>query len=79
MGAPDRGRRRLGQPKVPDPSLLDELGDGASDLLDRDLGVDQVLVVQVDDVDSQSFERALGRTLDDLRAAPTARVTQFVD
>ena len=48
VGAADRGRAGLGQPEVAHLALVDELPDGAGDVLDRHVGVDPVLVEQVD-------------------------------
>ena len=49
---------------------LDQLLDRPGDLLDGDVGVDAVLVVEVDRLDAESLERALGGVLD--RVGPAA-------
>ena len=49
----------LGHPEVVDLAGLDELLDGAGDVLDRDVGVDAVLVEQVDGVGPQPTQRAV--------------------
>ena len=46
--------RGLGQPEVADLALRDELGHRADGLLDRRVGVDAVLVVEVDVVDAEA-------------------------
>ena len=48
VGAADRLRRRLGEAEVAHLALLDQLGHRADRLLDRHLGIDPVLVVEVD-------------------------------
>ena len=53
MGAADGLDARLGEAEVLDLALLDQLLDGAGDLLDRDVRVDAVLVEQVDPVGPQ--------------------------
>ena len=59
VGAADRGRRCLGEPEVSDLALGDEIGDGSCCLLDRRVGVDAVLVVEVDVVGAEASQRAL--------------------
>src|SRR4029079_10142253 len=59
MSAADRRDTGLGQPEVADLAGLDELSNGAGDVLDRDIRVDAVLVEQVDDVGPQAPEGAL--------------------
>ena len=53
VGAADRSCRRFGQPPVLDLAGFDELLDGTGDIFDRDVGVDAVLVVEVDGVDAE--------------------------
>ena len=48
VGAANSLRTRLGQAEVLDLALGDQLLDGTGDVLDRDVGVDAVLVEQVD-------------------------------
>src|SRR3954471_8247966 len=58
---PDGLSASLGEPEVADLALLHELGHRADRLLDRRLGVDAVLVVEVDRVDAEALERRLAR------------------
>ena len=51
VGSTDRSGGRLGHAEVPDLARLDEVLDGAGDVLDGDVGVDPVLVEEVDRVD----------------------------
>ena len=62
VGAADGVGRRLGQPVVLDLAGLDQLFDCAGELLDRHVGVDSVLVVQVDAVDAEALQGAVDRT-----------------
>jgi hypothetical protein len=48
MGATDRGSGCLGQPEMHHLARVNQFLHGAGDILDRHLGVDPVLVVQVD-------------------------------
>ena len=69
VGAADRLGRGLGEPDVADLALLDELAEGADRLLDRRLGVDAVLVVEVDVVGPEPLQRALDRDAEVLRVS----------
>ena len=69
VGAADRLHAGLGQAEVADLALVDEVLDGAGDVLDRDVRVDAVLVEQVDRVGAQSLQRALDAAADRLGAA----------
>jgi hypothetical protein len=42
--ASDGGHTGFGQAEVPDLARADQVGDGSGDILDRDVGVDAVLV-----------------------------------
>jgi len=53
---------------VPDLPLLDQLLHRSRHFLDRDVRVDTVLIEEVDGLDSESLERALGAPLDVLGA-----------
>ncbi len=71
VGPADGGRRRLGQAEVADLAGGDQFAHGAHGLLDRRVGVDPVLVVEVDVVDAQPGQRGvtglphvLGATVD---------------
>jgi hypothetical protein len=57
---------------VPNLSRLDQLAHGTHGLLDRRLGVDAVLVVEVDVVDAQPLERRLARLADVVGVAAAA-------
>ena len=64
VGATDRRRRGLAEPEVAHLPFLHELGHRADGLLDGDLGVDAVLVVQVDMVDAEACEGGIARLAD---------------
>jgi hypothetical protein len=59
VGATDGVGTGLGQPELQHLPSLDEVFDGSGDVFDRDLGVDAVLVEQVDVVGAQPSQRAL--------------------
>src|SRR5262245_22969963 len=61
MGAPNRGRRGFRETEVAYLAALDEPGHGPDRVLDRHLGIDAVLVVEVDDVDTEPFEACVTR------------------
>ncbi len=69
VGAPDGVGPGFGQAEVADLALGDELGHGADGLLDRGVGVDAVLVVEVDVVGAEPLQRAFDREADVRRAA----------
>jgi hypothetical protein len=54
VGSADGGRAGLGHPEVLHLAGFDEFADRAGDVLDGYLGVDSVLVEQVDRVDPKS-------------------------
>ena len=64
---------RLGQAEVLDLALLDQVFHRARHVLDRHVGVDAVLVVEIDDVGPEALERSLATCLDVLRAAVELR------
>src|SRR5882762_9841848 len=66
---PDRLHARLGEAEVPDLSLLDQFLHGAGHVFDRHVGIDAMLVEEIDDVDLESLQRALGDLLDVFGAA----------
>ena len=70
--APHFGSFRLGEAERADFPRRDELGHRADRLLDRDVGVDAVLVVEVDRVDAESLERGFARRAHVLRRAADA-------
>ena len=55
--AADRRRRRLRQSQEPDLAGVDQLRHRADGLLDRHVGIDPVLVVEVDVVDAEPPQR----------------------
>jgi hypothetical protein len=57
---------------VPDLALGDQLAHCPGDVLDRDVGVDAVLVEQVDPVGLQALERRVGHVPDVFRPAVQA-------
>ena len=59
VGAPDGLRADLGQPEVRDLAGVDELPDGTSDVFDRHIRVDAVLVEQVDAICAQPYEHGV--------------------
>ena len=68
VGAADRVDAGLGHPEVVDLAGLDELLDGAGDVLDGDVRVDAVLVEQVDGVGAQAPQGAVDGGADVVRA-----------
>jgi hypothetical protein len=56
MGASDRLRAGLGQADVQHLALGHQLGERADGLLDRRVGIDAVLVVEVDTVGPQPLQ-----------------------
>jgi hypothetical protein len=56
MCAADGAGGRFGEAEVPDLALRDQVLHRARDILDRDVGVDPVLVVEVDGVDPQALQ-----------------------
>src|SRR3546814_5619336 len=79
VGAADGLRTGLGQPEVPNLALGDEVFHRAGHVLDRHVGIDAVLVEQVDDVGAQALERRLGNGADEIgRASCRERVCPYV-
>ena len=72
-GAAQVGRQRLGEADEPDLPLLDQLRERADGLLDRRLGVDAVLLVEVDGLDAEAAQARLTRLAHVLGAAVDAR------
>ena len=62
--AADGAHARLRQAEVADLAGVDEFGDGAGGVLDRDLRVDAVLVEQVDGVDAEPAQRPVDGAAD---------------
>ena len=73
MGPADGLRPRLGEAEVFDLAFLNELLHGSRHVLDGHVRIDAVLVEQVDGLDLEPLERALGGLLDVLRPAVQAR------
>src|SRR3954447_5149132 len=69
VSSADRSRTGLGEAEVTHLAGLDELGDGPSDVLDRNVGVDAVLVEQVDHLAAQPAQGGVGDSLDLFGAA----------
>ena len=78
VGPADRAGGCFGEPPVLDLAGVDELLDGAGDFFDRDVGVDAVLVVEVDRVDAEPSQRAVGGLLDGVGPA-ASRLAVGVD
>ena len=72
MRPPDRGSSRLRQTEVQHFAGVDQFSHRASHVLDRHLGVDAVLVVQIDMVGPQPAERVFHRPPDAVGAAAHA-------
>ena len=70
--AADRLHARLGQAEVLHLAFANQLLDRAGDIFDRHVGVDAVLIEQIDGVDLQSLERRLGHLPDVLGTAVEA-------
>jgi len=58
VGAADRLLSRLGKTEVANLSLAHEVGHRADDCLDRNLGIDAVLVEKIDVIGSQPLQRS---------------------
>jgi hypothetical protein len=59
----------FGEAEVPDLALLNEVLHGSGDIFNRHVGVDAVLIEEVDDIGLKSFQRGLGDLADVLRLA----------
>ena len=77
VGAADRLHARFGQPEVPHLAFANQVLDRARDVLDRHLGIDAVLVEEVDGVDPQALQRSL-RDLADVRR-PAVQAARLAD
>jgi hypothetical protein len=76
MGATDRLHSRFGKAEVLHLALLDQLLHRARHIFDGHVGIDAMLIEQVDDIDLEPLERALDGLLDVLRPAVQARRTR---
>ena len=74
-GLPDGRRRRFGQAQVADLALADKVGHGADGLFDGRIGIDPVLIVEVDDLDAQPLQTRLAAGFDVVRPAVDALET----
>src|SRR6266851_6750746 len=72
MRAPNRRRRRLGQTEVAGFARFDEVCHRADGLLDRDLRIDAMLIVEIDDVDLQPLQTRVALLEDILSIAAHA-------
>ncbi|MNR10705.1 hypothetical protein D3C85_1269690 [compost metagenome] len=61
MGLADRGRRRFRQAEEAHLALLHQFGHRPDRLLDRRIGVDAVLIIEVDVIDAEAAQAALDR------------------
>ena len=77
--AADRLRPGFGQAEVPDFALRDQVRDRAGDLFYRHVGIDSVLVEQVDRLDAEAREGGVGRLPDQLGPARQSRPAVRVD
>ena len=68
MSTTDRGGVRLGEAKVLDLALLNQLLDRARYLFNRHIRVRAVLIEEINGIDPQALERCLGNPLDLLPA-----------
>src|SRR5216117_1093633 len=69
VGAADRAHAGFGHAEVLHLALRNQFLDRARHVLDRDVRVDTVLIIQIDDVGPESFQRTLDALLDALWAA----------
>src|SRR5690348_10626399 len=69
MSAADIGDTGFGKPEIANLALLDEFGNGSSDVLHRDSRIDAVLVDEIDVVGGKTLERALDGAANGLRPA----------
>ena len=81
VGAADGLRAGLGEPEVPGLALGDEFLHDSGDVFDGDVGVDAVLVEQVDAVGVQALEGCFGHLpdVDGLAVEPVALAGDRVD
>ena len=75
VGAADGGGRGFGEAEVFDLAGLDELGHGADGVFDGGVGIDAMLVVEVDVVEAKALEAGVAGLVDVLRLAPSRETT----
>jgi hypothetical protein len=68
VGAANRGRGGFGEAERLHLALLDQILDGAGDILDRDVLIDAVLIIEIDRLDPQARDRPLNHAPDMLGA-----------
>ena len=78
VGASDRRGGCFGQAEVLDLAGVDQLVDRSGDVFDRDVGVDAVLVEQVERVDLEPLEGGFGDLLDVFGSARQADLATVV-
>src|SRR5512146_2756149 len=68
---------RFGHPEVPHLALLNQILDGAGDIFNGHVGIDAMLIEQIDRIGPQPLQRCVGKLPDALRAAaqPLVRVS----
>ena len=64
VSSPNRRRRRFRQPEVQNLARVDELFHRAHGLFNRRLGIDPVLIIQINDIDPQTIEADFATFLD---------------
>ena len=79
MRTADRLRAGFGKAEVPDLALRDQVLDRAGDLFYRHVGIDSVLVEQVDRLDAEASEGGVGGLPDQLGPARKGRPAARVD
>ena len=84
VGAADRFCRSLGETDVANLASLDQAGHGADGLLDRNLRIDPMQVVEIDDIDAEALEARVARPPGVVRRAVNAarratRVAQYAE
>ena len=82
MGATDGLHIGFGEAKVLHLALLDQFLHGSCDVFDGHVGIDAVLVEDVNAVDVQTLQRCCGNLLDVLRAAveaPPSRTSIWIE
>src|SRR5208337_1234817 len=67
--ATNRLDARFGEAEVPDLALLNEVLHGSGDVFNRHVGIDAVLIEEVDDIGLESFQRGLADLADVLGPA----------
>ena len=71
MCAPDRFHASFRQAKVLDLAFLNQVLHCSRDVLNRHIRVDAMLIEQVDNINLEALERALGDLPDPLRPRPS--------